>query len=164
MQRGFCRQHFHYKLTVPWLAPNAVCVRPAGAEGCRTQLPKPGHRRLSWLCPKGREEHPQWPSCAPHPRGCSTDCAAVRAQLKVLHPGRLPGITPVGSCRGSRSSLNTYEVSEYDELFTSLCTAQLLQGKAQWQRLCQARGFPCRMAGVTGKAHSMVQLMCHEQS
>lgn len=45
-------------------------------------------------------------------------------------------IAPVESHRGSRSSLNTYKVSEYDELFTSLCTAQLLlQGKAQWQRL-----------------------------
>lgn len=79
-------------------------------------------------------------------RGCNTNSAAVRGGLKVLHPGRLPVITPVGNHMDSRSSLNIYKVSDYDELFTSLCTAQLLlQGKAQWQRLCQARKYShCR--------------------
>lgn len=118
---------------------------------------------------KGREEPPQWPRCPPAEsrswhRGCNTDSAAVRGGLKVLHPGRLPVITPVGSHRGSRSSLNTYKVSKYDELFTSLCIAQLLlQGKVQWQRLWQARkDSHCRVAGITGKAHSTLHLVCHE--
>lgn len=57
----------------------------------------------------------------------------MRAQLKVLHPGRLPGITPVGNHRGSRSSLNTYEVSEYDELSPRSaqhsCCREKLSGK-----------------------------------
>lgn len=51
-------------------------------------------------------------------RGCNTGSAAGRGGLKVLHPRRLAVITPVGNHRGSRSSLNTYKVSEYDELFT----------------------------------------------
>lgn len=42
-QSEFCRQYFHYKLTIPWLMSSAVCVRPAGAERCRTLLPKPAH-------------------------------------------------------------------------------------------------------------------------
>lgn len=69
-------------------------------------------------------------------------------------------ITPVGNHRGSRSSLSTYKVSEYDELFTSLCTAQLLQAKAQCKDSARQEKIPT--AGITGKAHGMVQLIYHE--
>lgn len=71
-------------------------------------------------------------------------------------------ITPLGNHRGSRSSFNTYKVSEYDELFTSLCTAQLLLLQAKAQCKDSARQEKIPTAGITGKAHGMVQLTCHE--